>query len=95
MIIVREHFIAKPGQASKLAKLLQEAQKAFGATTCRIMTDITGDFNQVVMETEVESLGAFESRMQEYGKNTAARDKMKGYTDMYITGGRQIYQVLS
>ena len=58
MIIVREYFIAKPGQASKLAKLLQEAQKLFGATTCRIMTDMTGDFNQVVMETEVESLGA-------------------------------------
>ena len=95
MIIIREHFIAKPGQASKLAKMMQETQKAFGAQTCRIMTDMTGDFNQVVMETEIESLGAFESRMQEYSKNTAAREKMKGYTDMYITGGRQIYQVLS
>jgi hypothetical protein len=91
MIIIREHFIAKPGQASKLAKLIQEAQKAFGNANCRIMTDLTGEFNQVVMETEAD----LEKRMEEYGKNAAAREKMKGYTDMYITGGRTIYQVLS
>ena len=95
MIIIREHFIAKPGQASKLARMMQETQKAFGYTNCRIMTDLTGEFNQVVMVTEVENLAALEKRMEEYGKNTAAREKMKGYTDMYITGGRTLYQVLS
>jgi len=95
MIIVREYFIAKPGQASKLAKLMQEAQKALGNATCRIMTDLTGDFNRVVMETEAENLGALERRMEEYGKNTSVREKLKGYTDMYITGGREIFQVLS
>jgi len=95
MIIVREHFIAKPGQAGKLARLMLEVQKAFGYTNSRIMTDLTGEFNQVVMVTEVENIAAFEKRMEEYGKNTAAREKMKGYTDMYISGGRTIYQVLS
>jgi HKD family nuclease len=95
MLIIRESFIAKPGQAGKLAKLMQEAQKTFGNTKCRIMTDLTGEFNQVVMVTEIESLAEFESRMQEYSKNTAAREKMKGYTDMYLTGERRIYQVLS
>ena len=47
------------------------------------------------LDQDFTSVRELESRMQEYGKNTAARDKMKGYTDMYITGGRQIYQVLS
>jgi hypothetical protein len=95
MLIIRESFVAKPGQAGKLARLMQEVQKDFGNTKCRIMTDLTGEFNQAVMITEVESLGEFESRMQEYGKNAAAREKMKGYTDMYVTGERRIYQVLS
>jgi len=95
MIVVRNCFVAKPGQASKLAKLMREAQNALGNQTCRIMTDLTGDFNRVVMETEVEDLSAMERRMEEYGKNTAIREKMKGYTDMYITGGRELFQLLS
>ena len=94
MIIIREFFIAKPGQAGKLAKLMKEVQNDLGnQRTCRVMTDLTGDFNKVVMETEVENLGAFESRMQEYGKNTAIREKLKGYTEMYLTGSREILRV--
>ena len=95
MIIVREYFIAKPGQASKLANLLKEAMKLAGDDKCRVMTDLTGAFNHVVMVTEVESFAAMEKRMEEYGKNEALREKMKGYTDLYISGGREIYRVVS
>ena len=94
MIIVREHFVAKPGQASKLANMMKEAMTVAGYK-CRIMTDMTGAFNNVVMETEIESLSAMEKRMEEYGKNEALREKMKGYVDMYVSGGRELYRVVS
>ena len=47
-----------------------------------------------VMETELESLVALEKRMQEYGSNPKMKEKMSGYTDMYLTGEREIYQLL-
>jgi len=95
MIVVREHFTAKPGQASKLANLLKEAMKAVGNTKCRILTDVTGEFNTVVMVTDFDDFRTMEARMEEYGKNEVLREKMKGYTDLWITGGRQIYRVVS
>ena len=92
MIVVREYFIAKPGCASKLATLFKEVAKIAAMKKTRVLTDVTGEFNKVVMETEVESLADFEARLQEYMNNPAVEEKMKGYTDMYLTGGREIYR---
>jgi hypothetical protein len=93
MLVVREVFVANPGCASKLAALFKETVQSGWAGACRVMTDITGDFNRVVLETEVESLAELEKRMQEYMNNKAMHEKMKGYTDLYKTGGREIFRV--
>jgi hypothetical protein len=94
MLIIREHFIAKPGQASKLAKQIKEAASAAqGLTRYRVLTDLTGDFNRVILEYEAENVGEFEQRMRDYATNQAFRDKMQGYTDLYVTGSREILQV--
>ena len=69
--------------------------KAVGNTRCRIMTDVTGAFNTVVMVTDFDDFASMEKRMEEYGKNDILREKMKGYTDLWITGGREIYRVVS
>jgi hypothetical protein len=93
MIVVREHFIAKPGFASKLATLFKEATQIAGIKKWRVLTDVTGEFNKVEMETEFENLADLEARLQEHMNNPALKEKMKGYTDMYLTGGREIYRV--
>lgn len=93
MLIVREVFVAKPGCASKLAARFQEAVQAGMVGDCQVMTDATGDFNRVVLETRVDSLAGFEKRMQEYMSNKAMHEKMKGYTDLYQTGSREIFRV--
>ena len=93
MIVVRNCFVAKPGQASKLAAQMKEAAAAAKIPRVRVLTDLTGDFNRVVMEYEVESVGEFEARMKDYATNQAMREKMKGYTDLYITGSREILQI--
>jgi hypothetical protein len=95
MIVIRNCFIAKPGQASKLAKQLKEAAAAApGLERHRVLTDLTGDFNRVILEYDAENIGGFEQRMREYATNQAFRDKMQGYTDLYITGSREILQVV-
>lgn len=94
MIVVRNCFVAKPGQASKLAAQLKEAAAAAKIPRHRILTDLTGEFNRVVMEYEAENIGEFEARMKQYASDSAMRDKMKGYTDLWITGSREILQVV-
>lgn len=93
MIIVRNCFIAKPGQASKLAAQLKEAAAVSNIKRFRVLTDITGDFNRVVLEYEAENLGGFEATMKDYASNAKFREKMKGYTDLWIAGSREILQV--
>ena len=94
MLVVRNCFVAKPGQASKLAAQLKEAATAAKMPRFRILTDLTGEFNRVVMEYEAENVSEFEARMKDYGTNEAFRDKMKGYTDLFIGGSREILQVM-
>ena len=94
MIVVRNCFVAKPGCASKLAAQLKEAAAAMpGSVRYRVLTDLTGDFNRVVLEYEAENVGEFETRMRQYATDSSFRDKMKGYTDLYVTGGREILQI--
>jgi hypothetical protein len=94
MIIVRNSFIAKPGQAGKLSAQLKEMGKAGNLRNVRVLTDLTGDFNHVVMEHEVESAAAFEELMQRYASDPQAREAAKGYTDLWITGRRDLFRVV-
>jgi hypothetical protein len=93
MIVVRNCFVAKPGQASKLAAQLKAAAAAGRIPRYRVLTDLTGEFNRVVLEYEVESLGEFDTRIREYTTNEPFREKMKGYTDLWMTGHRELLRV--
>ena len=94
MIVVRNCFIAKPGHASKLATQLKEAAAASNMAKARVLTDLTGDFNRVILEYEAESFSGFESAMKDYASNSSFREKMKGYTDLWISGSREILQIV-
>jgi hypothetical protein len=93
MMVVRNCFVAKPGNASKLAAQLKEMAAEFGLPRARILTDVTGDFNRVVMEFEVENAAEFEARNREYSTSEALREKMKGYTELWNTGHREILRI--
>ncbi|HUB31691.1 MAG TPA: hypothetical protein VMA31_01635 [Bryobacteraceae bacterium] len=94
MVIVRNSFIAKPGQAGKLAAQLKDMANAGNLRNVRVMTDLTGDFNHVIMEHEVESAGEFEQLMMRYSSEPQAREKAKGYTDLWTTGRRELFRVV-
>ncbi len=99
MLVVREIFIAKPGQASKLAKLFK---KGFPPDpNYRVMTDLVGQYNTVVIEMLVKNLAEFERQMEEYrsGKpdpnmDPKVAEEMAKYTDLYQTGRREIFQIV-
>ena len=96
MIIVHDIFICKPGNASKLAKLFKEVM-ADNSEVVNIMTDMTGQYNRVVMVSKYESLSAYEKSWEKYQQQSEEMkkmmEKMKGYHDMYQSGSREIYQV--
>jgi heme-degrading monooxygenase HmoA len=96
MIIVHDIFICKPGNASKLAKMFKEAMTGNNELV-NIMSDMTGQYNKVVMVSKYDNLTAYEQSWEKYKQDEEAMKKMeaimKGYQDMYLTGSREIYQV--
>lgn len=96
MIHVHDIFICKPGQASKFANLMMEVMSD-NDELVHIMTDMTGDFNKVVMVTQYESLAAYEESFQKYMQDSEEmkkmKEKMQGYHDMYLTGSREIFKI--
>jgi hypothetical protein len=93
MLVVRNCFIAKPGNASKLATQLKDAAASAKIPRHRVLTDLTGDFNRVILEYEVENIAEFEAQMKNYSTNEVFRAKMKGYTDLWNSGSREIMQI--
>lgn len=99
MLIIRDTFTARPGQASKLAKMFREVFANVAGT--RVMTDLVSDFNTVVLEQQMENLTDYEALLESYrsgkpapGMSPDAFDLMKGYTDLYLTGRREIFQIV-
>ena len=96
MIIVHDIFVCKPGNASKLAKLFKEVMSD-NKEFVNVLTDMTGGYNRVIMVSQFDSLSAFDKSWDEMSKDEEKMKKMKekmaGYTDMYLTGSREIYRV--
>mgnify|MGYP001586519239 CR=1 FL=1 len=92
MFIVKETFIAKPGSAGKLAKLMKESMENVKA---RVMLDYVANYNTIVVEYEVKSLAEFDKMLSEYkNMKPEMKAKMSGYTELYQTGKREIFQVV-
>ncbi|MFZ1082872.1 MAG: NIPSNAP family protein [Candidatus Kryptoniota bacterium] len=95
MIIVHDIFVCKPGNASKVAKMFKEAMMS-DPHSVNIMTDVTGQYNRVIMVWQYENLTAYEQSWEAMKNPTKevqeAMKKMEGYQDMYLTGSREIYR---
>lgn len=96
MIIVHDVFVCKPGNASKLAKKFKEGMSG-SSELLHIMTDMSGQYNRVIMVSKYDSLTAYEQSWEKYKEESEANKKMaaamEGYQEMYLTGSREIYQV--
>lgn len=100
MLLMRDVLIAKPGQASKLAALMNKMfdQEGMKGPRPRVMVDLVSDYNKVVIESEMEDLRDFEKMMTEVhkpGKKDPKMEKeMAEYHEMFLTGKREIYRIV-
>ena len=94
MYVIRETFTARPGKASGLAAMFKQVMGEIPSLKTRVMTDYIAGFNTVVLETEVPNLAEFEKELEQYMSRQDLRDKMKGYTEMYQEGRREVYKVV-
>lgn len=90
MIIVRNSFTAKPGQAGKLAAHFKEIAAMAGLRNPRVFTDVTGQFNTVVFVYDVESMAEWEEGYKKYTSDKKIQAKAKAYLDMWTTGHREL-----
>jgi len=92
MILIRETFVAHPGSAGKIAKMFVAAIKKYGWKNMRILTDKISDMHHVMMETEVESLAAWEDMMKNMNDAEMAED-FKDFNSMTVSGKREVFQI--
>ena len=77
MIIVHDTFVCKPGNASKMAKLMKESMTN-NKNLVNIMTDMTGKYNRVIMVSQFDNLTTYEKAMEEYMNPTPEMKKNNG-----------------
>lgn len=98
MYVIRDIFQCKPGKARPLADMLKRTIPSMetedGFRNVRVMVDAVAGYWTVVLEAEVESLGAFESHLAGFSARPDVREAMKGYMDLVDGGRREIYRLV-
>jgi hypothetical protein len=99
MLLVREIFIAKPGHAGELARMMKAEMTEVDASgrLPEIFLDQVTDYNTIVCHYYVKSLTDWEAQWsKEKAKQSKKKPAKKGpkYTDLYLTGRREILRVV-
>lgn len=97
MYIVRETFIAKPGHAGELAKLMKKEMESWKKFRGQVLLDMVTDYNTIVVEYEIKNLAEFEKMMTAHKKSqskTKKSNKPPKYTELYQTGKREIFRIV-
>ena len=96
MIVVRNVFQAKVGQAGELARVLADnvrrtAERGGGLAAWRVLTDVSGPFDTVVLEVEAESLAAWEGAMPGLFAHPEWREGFARAAELMVSGHRGLY----
>jgi hypothetical protein len=91
MILVRVTFQAQFGKAGELVELLKQEppQDVRG----RLLTDLSGPFDTVVLETVVESVDAYFQQLQEMFANQEMSEAMRQSYALIASGHREFYTI--
>ena len=97
MYQIREVFKAKPGKAKDLVKIFKQAsphfEKTEGVKNTRVLTDVVSDYWTVVIESEVEDIGSFMSKLRSATASPELKEIMKGYMDFVESGYRALFLI--
>ena len=93
MFIIRETFTAKTGHTRELATLMKAPMPGDTGTDVVVMLDYVSNYNTVIIEYRVKSLDDFENMTEKM--RSAARGKPAApYTELYLTGKRDIFKIV-
>ena len=98
MILVRDIFQLRFGSARDAVALWQEGlqfiREGHGARDARVLTDLTGPYYTLVLETTYENLGEFESNGQRVMADARWREWYARFTPLVESGRREIFTVV-
>lgn len=98
MIVVRDIFQLHFGKAKDAIKHLKRGREILaeaGYPVSRILTDVTGEYYTIVMESEVESLAAYEQGMEESQEAKAwQRLYREDFVPLVREGRREIFRIV-
>ena len=98
MIVVRNIFQLKFGKAKDAKALIKENQdlmKKYGHTTARFLTDLTGEFYTLVMETSYENLSVYEKSSNEAMGEKEFEQWYSNFVPLVQSGHREIFSLVS
>jgi hypothetical protein len=94
MILVRDVFQAKYGSGDELVALFKEASEmSYWGGNQRLLTDLSGEFFTVVVETEVESLAEYERLRDEEFSKPGFADWFARMVPLVESGRREFYTI--
>jgi len=97
MILVRDVFQVKFGrmkEAKALARQDVDFQKRSGMSASRFLTDLTGPYYTLVMETTYESLSAYEKTLKEILGSKEFKKWYKKFMPLVESGRREIFTIV-
>ena len=98
MILARAIFQAKFGTASELVEAFKGSMDVMtdeqtASLQLRILTDISGPFDTVILETTHESLAELEQFRQAIFAQQAAHEEPSPIMDLVISGRNEYYTI--
>lgn len=95
MILLRITFHAKFGKAGEVVALMKEGRQAAAqqGATYRIMTDLTGRFDTVVLEVEAESMVEHEQRRAAMFANPQFQQSQPRMAELIDWGESEFYTI--
>ena len=93
MIVVRDVLQAKYGEGGELVALFKESRTWSGGYAKRILTDASGPFFTVVVETEVDSLADWERFASHFFSRPEFKDFFARMQPLIESGRREFYHV--
>lgn len=97
MIVVRDIFQLQFGKARDAVAALQEGQRRLtekGYEVSRIMTDVTGEYYTLVMESTYESLAAYEESLSKAIQDADWKEVYSRFVPLVKSGRREIFRVV-
>ncbi len=97
MILVRDIFQLKFGKAREAMDLLRKnmgnVSKARN-TPDRFLTDLTGQYYTLIMETHYENMTEYEQSMKDTFRSEEWRKGYQGFAELVESGRREIFTVV-